>query len=77
MQIFDIKKKKKYLNDNNKIMLEKYNKISNFTKDKALNYFNSRNEGLTSEEALKKLKEHGPNVVIKDDKKPWIYFLLN
>ncbi|MCI5733453.1 MAG: magnesium-translocating P-type ATPase [Tenericutes bacterium] len=77
MQIFDIKKKKKYLNDNNKIMLEKYNKISNFTKDKALNYFNSRNEGLTNEDALKKLKEHGPNVVIKDDKKTWKYFLLN
>ena len=33
IQIFDIKKKKKYLNDNNVTLLDKYKKISNLSSD--------------------------------------------
>ena len=77
IQIFDIKKKKKYLNDNNVTLLDKYKKISNLSSDELVHYLNSNKDGLSNDEASKRLKEYGPNVVIKDDKKPWIYFLLN
>lgn len=77
IQIFDIKKKKKYLNDNNVTLLDKYKKISNLSSDELVHYLKSNKDGLSSDEASKRLKEYGPNVVIKDDKKPWIYFLLN
>ena len=77
IQIFDIKKKKKYLNDNNVTLLNKYKKISNLSSNELVHYLNSNKDGLSSNEASKRLKEYGPNVVIKDDKKPWIYFLLS
>ena len=70
IQIFDIKKKKKYLNDNNVTLLNKYKKISNLSSNELVHYLNSNKDGLSSNEASKRLKEYGPNVVIKDDKKP-------
>ena len=38
IQIFDIKKKKKYLNDNNVTLLDKYKKISNLSSDELESY---------------------------------------
>ena len=51
IQIFDIKKKKKYLNDNNVTLLDKYKKISNLSSDELVHYLKSNKDGLSSDEA--------------------------
>ena len=45
IQIFDIKKKKKYLNDNNVTLLNKYKKISNLSSNELVHYLNSNKDG--------------------------------
>lgn len=75
IQIFDIKNKTNFKNSDNFIST-KYSELSKLSKEELLNKFNSNELGLNSNEAKKRLLANGLNIVIKDDKKSWLYFLL-
>ena len=77
IQIFDIKKKKKYLNEDNNELFKKYVALSKLSNKEILSLFKTSTGGLDNNTADELLKENGFNRVIKDDKKPWIYFFIN
>lgn len=74
IKIFYIKKKVNQLNQDNIFLLKKYNDISKYNKEDVFREFKSDLNGLAQEEANKRLKESGQNVVVKDNKKSWVYF---
>lgn len=76
IDIFKIKKKKKSLNYNNDNLYNNYKDISKLNKEEILNKYKSNMEGLSVNEVNKRITDNGLNIVIKDDKKPWIYFFL-
>lgn len=76
IDIFKIKKNKKNLKYKNENLLKSYNNLSILKNEEILKKYNSNIKGLINTEVNKRLKENGLNIVIKDDKKPWIYFLL-
>ena len=81
IRLFYIKNKlknKKFINENNNKILEKYKEISKLSKQDIINQLNSNEErGLTSKEASKRLEENGENIVVKENKHSWFYFFLN
>ena len=76
IQIFDIKKSKKNLKINNNEMLKKYINESKINSDDDFSRLDSNLSGLTKNEAKARLDRDGKNIVIKDDKKSPLYFLL-
>ncbi len=76
IQIFDIKKSKKTLKINNNEMLKKYINESKINSDDDFSRLDSKPSGLTENEAKTRLDRDGKNIVIKDDKKSPLYFLL-
>ena len=76
IQIFDIKKSKKTLKINNNEMLKKYINESKINSDDDFSRLDSKPSGLTKNEAKTRLDRDGKNIVIKDDKKSPLYFLL-
>lgn len=76
IQIFDIKKSKKNLKINNNEMLKKYINESKINSDDDFSRLDSKPSGLTKNEAKTRLDRDGKNIVIKDDKKSPLYFLL-
>ena len=76
IQIFDIKKSKKNLKINNNEMLKKYINESKINSDDDFSRLDSKPSGLTKNEAKTCLDRDGKNIVIKDDKKSPLYFLL-
>jgi len=76
IQIFDIKKKRKNLKIDDAKLLEEYKAISKFSNEETLTKYKSSLKGLTKSKSKILLDQNGLNTVIKDDKKPWIYFLL-
>ena len=76
IQIFDIKKSKKNLKINNNEMLKKYINESRINSDDDFSRLDSKSSGLTKNEAKTRLDKDGKNIVIKDDKKSPLYFLL-
>lgn len=76
IQIFDIKKSKKNLKINNNEMLKKYINESRINSDDDFSRLDSKPSGLTKNEAKTRLDKDGKNIVIKDDKKSPLYFLL-
>ena len=76
IQIFDIKKSKKNLKINNNEMLKKYINESKINSDDDFSRLDSSPSGLTKNEAKTRLDRDGKNIVIKDDKKSPLYFLL-
>lgn len=76
IQIFDIKKSKKTLKINNNEMLKKYINESKINSDDDFSRLDSKPSGLTKNEAKTRLDRDGKNIVIKDDKKSLLYFLL-
>ena len=76
IQIFDIKKSKKNLKINNNEMLKKYINESRINSDDDFSRLDSKPSGLTKNEAKTRLDRDGKNIVIKDDKKSPLYFLL-
>ena len=76
IQIFDIKKSKKNLKINNNEMLKKYINESKINSDDDFSRLDSSPYGLTKNEAKTRLDRDGKNIVIKDDKKSPLYFLL-
>lgn len=77
IQIFDIKKKNKNLKNDDQEILKNYIVDSKMDNENVLKKYNSNINGLTSNVVRKRLDENGKNVVIKDTKKHWTYFLLN
>ena len=76
IQIFEVKRTKKNLNNNDLKILEKYTAISKLTEQEILTKYQTTKEGINQNEASKKLAEEGKNIVIKEDKKNIFYFLL-
>lgn len=76
IQIFDIKKSKKNLKINNNEMLKKYINESKINSDDDFSRLDSSPYGLTKNGAKTRLDRDGKNIVIKDDKKSPLYFLL-
>ena len=77
IQIFDIKRKKKTLKNDDLKILEKYLLISKQEDQEIFKQYNTNIEGLNSKEAKERLKKDGKNIVIKEEKKSMFYFLLN
>lgn len=77
IQLFEIKRKNKKLKNEDKELLEKYCEISSKEKATILKEFKSNNTGLNNEETKKRLMENGPNTVVKNKKRSWIYFFIN
>ena len=77
IQIFDIKRKKKTLKNNDLKILEKYLSISKQEDQEVFKQYNTNIEGLNSKEAKERLEKEGKNIVIKEEKKSMFYFLLN
>lgn len=77
IQIFDIKKKKNNLKNNDQEILKKYILESKIDNKNILKKYKSNLNGLSKNEAKKRLTDNGKNVVVKDSKKHWTYFLLN
>ena len=75
IQIFDIKKEKS-LKTNDSEILKKYIDESNLTNEELMKKYNSKSAGLSDNEAKILLLKNGKNIVIKDDKKNPLYFLL-
>lgn len=57
-------------------LLNKYLEISKLDKEELYKKFNTTESGISDDKAVKLLKTNGKNKVIKDDKKPWYYFLF-
>ena len=75
IQIFDIKKEKS-LKTNDSEMLKKYMDESILNNEELMKKYNSKVQGLNDNEVKIRLSKNGKNVVIKDDKKSPLYFLL-
>lgn len=76
IQLFDIKKKVKQMKISDKELFSKYSEISQESKEKILENYKTKEKGLIQAEYEKRLKENGPNVVVKNEKKGWFVFLL-
>lgn len=76
IQIFDIKKRKENLKQEDKEQLDKYLLYSKMSKEELLNLVKSTEQGLKESEVKIRLETDGKNKVIKDDKKSWFYFLM-
>lgn len=53
-----------------------YKKLSKLSSDELLDQFKTSTNGLTDNEAHKRLAKYGPNSPIKDNKKSWFYFFI-
>ena len=67
---------KKIFQEDTKI-LEEYNKISKLSNEEIIEKYNSTINGISSEEAKKRLEKNGLNIVEKREKKSWLYFLVD
>lgn len=77
IQVFAFKKNAKQPEKKDDELLEKYINESAKTKEEIIKEFKTSENGLSKKEASSRLDENGPNVVIKNDKKSRVYFLLN
>ena len=77
IQIFDIKKKRKKMKLEDNEILEKYVNKSRKNIEEILNDTGSSFDGLNDKKAEELLKQNGYNVVVKNEKKNKIYFLIN
>ena len=75
IQLFDIKKRKKLKNNDTEIF-DNYIKISQLSNEEILKKYNTNLEGLTTKQIKNLLVQNGKNVVVKDDKKSSLYFLM-
>lgn len=75
IQIFDIKKEKS-IKTNDSEIFKKYIYESNLNNEELMKKYNSRNIGLSDNEAKILLSKNGKNIVINDDKKNSLYFLF-
>src|SRR5574344_203114 len=57
-------------------LFNKYKNISLKSEEQLLEEYDTRIDGLSDETAKRRLKVNGNNIIIKDEKKSWLYFLL-
>ena len=76
IDLFKIKKEEKNIKFDDKELYKEYLNISNLNTEQTLKKYKTDLKGLSKKESDSLYKKNGPNIVIKDDKKPWIYFLL-
>ena len=75
IQIFDIKKRKNLKNNDTEIF-DNYIKISQLSNEEILKKYNTNLEGLNQKQIKNLLEQNGKNIVVKDDKKSPLYFLM-
>ena len=61
----------------NTLILKEYNEISKLTNDEVLKNYHTKEDGLTKEEAQKRLNNNGKNIVIKEVNRSIFYFIFN
>lgn len=76
IRIFDIKKVKKDLKSNDINIFNNYISLSKMSNDSILEKYKSNLDGLKDSEVKKRLDSNGKNVVIKEDNKNILYFLI-
>ena len=76
IRIFDIKKAKKDLKSNDVNIFNNYISLSKMSNDSILEKYKSNLDGLKDSEVKKRLDSNGKNVVIKEDNKNILYFLI-
>ena len=76
IQIFDIKKQKKGLKSNDLDILNKYLSISKLSGEEVLMKYETSLKGLSNKEVRERFQKSGKNIVIKEQKKSFFYFLL-
>ena len=76
MKLFKKDESKTNINEDKEI-LKKYQGESLKDKETILKEYHSDILGLSSNEAGKRLLKNGRNIVVKDDNKTFLYFLLN
>ena len=76
IQIFEIKKKHQNLKNNDTKILEKYLKLSQLDEQEILIKEKTKKEGLDAKEVKSRLIQDGKNVVIKEEKRSFLYFLI-
>ncbi len=76
IKIFDIKKKTNGLNREDRDLLNKYNKVSKYTEAEIYSNYDTKIEGLTDNQVNDRLTKNGPNIVVKDNKRSWLYFFI-
>lgn len=76
IQIFEIKKKHQNLKNNDTKILEKYLKLSQLDEQEILIKEKTKKEGLDAKEAKSRLVQDGKNIVIKEEKRSFLYFLI-
>lgn len=67
---------KKIQNVDNKDLLNQYLEIAKLDVQHTLKRFHTSNQGLRSDEAKKRLKENGNNIIVNQKKKRWYHFLI-
>lgn len=77
IQIFDIKKAHKNLINNDTSSLKEYQDISLMDVDKVIDMCKGSFSGLSSKDATSRLNDAGANVVVREDNKSWLYFMVN
>lgn len=79
ISLFSIKSKfknKKFINNDDKKIVENYQKIAVKDKQEIFKEYNTNENGLTTKEFEKRLENDGENIVIKDEKHSWLYFFI-
>ena len=77
IRIFDIKKHNNNLISDDLEKLNKYNSISILPREEIFSKYKTTVTGLNRNKASERLKRDGKNVVIRDDEKSVLYFILN
>ncbi len=77
INIFDIKKQKKNLVKNTEEGIQEYKRESIKEKEEILKEYKTTEQGLSFREAQKRIEEKGENIVVKEDKRGWLYFFFN
>ncbi len=77
IRIFDIKKHNNNLISDDLEKLNKYNSISILPREEIFSRYKTTVTGLNRNKASERLKRDGKNVVIRDDEKSVLYFILN
>ena len=77
INIFDIKKQKKNLVKNTEEGIQEYKRESIKENEEILKEYKTTEKGLSFREAQKRIEENGENIVVKEDKRGWLYFFFN
>ena len=77
IQLFYIKKKIKQMKNEDSELFNNYRTVSKKTREELLKEYSTSINGLSRKEFEERIKKNGTNVVVKNEKKSWIVFLIN